>query len=162
MGAPETPPVVLAKPPAGGGLGFCGGVAAGRGGAGVCVGGGTGLPTATSLPQSSAPSFSAKEPSVGSSSSNGLLLQQQQQEPQQQPQQQVPAAKSTYRDGRLRTTVNTPERLVTEVDTDAPIEPEQYMYYAQQYAALSQQYAAYAQYCTQLAPQAAAAAAGPQ
>merc|ERR1712008_543564 len=52
---------------------------------------------------------------------------------------------------------------VTEVDADAPIEPEEYMFYAQQYAAISQQYAAYAQYYAQMAPQgAAAAAAGPQ
>lgn len=69
----------------------------------------------------------------------------------------LPPAKSTYREGRLRTTVNTPECLVTEADMEAPLEPEQYMYYAQQYAALAQQYAAYAQYCAQFAPQAAGA-----
>merc|ERR1719445_1472938 len=65
----------------------------------------------------------------------------------------LPPAKSTYKEGRLRTTVNTPEALVNEADVDAPLEPEQYMYYAQQYAALAQQYAAYAQYCAQFAPQ---------
>jgi len=72
---------------------------------------------------------------------------------------ELPPAKSTYHEGRLRTTVNTPEALVSEADADAPIEPEQYMYYAQQYAALAQQYAQYAQYCAQFAPQAAAAIA---
>lgn len=71
----------------------------------------------------------------------------------------LPPAKSTYKEGRLRTTVNTPECLVSEADVEAPLEPEQYMYYAQQYAALAQQYAAYAQYCAQFAPQAAVAAA---
>merc|ERR1712167_526455 len=64
-----------------------------------------------------------------------------------------------FKTGGLRTTVNTPETLATEADTEAPLEPEQYMYYAQQYAALAQQYAAYAQYCAQFAPQAAAAQA---
>ncbi|CAE7827429.1 pks3 [Symbiodinium microadriaticum] len=73
---------------------------------------------------------------------------------------QVPEAKSTYREGGLRTTVNTPETLVTEVEAEEAIEPEHYMYYAQQYAALAQQYAAYAQYCAQFAPQAQQAAAG--
>mmetsp|Transcript_13043 Transcript_13043/g.30998 ORF Transcript_13043/g.30998 Transcript_13043/m.30998 type:complete len:370 (-) Transcript_13043:100-1209(-) len=73
---------------------------------------------------------------------------------------QVPEAKSTYREGGLRTTVNTPETLVTEVEAEEVIEPEHYMYYAQQYAALAQQYAAYAQYCAQFAPQAQPAAAG--
>merc|ERR1719183_2893887 len=71
----------------------------------------------------------------------------------------LPPAKSTFKAGGLRTTVNTPETLATEADTEAPLEPEQYMYYAQQYAALAQQYAAYAQYCAQFAPQAAAAQA---
>ena len=70
----------------------------------------------------------------------------------------LPLAKSTYKQGGLRTTVNTPETLVTEADAEEVAEPEQYMYYAQQYAALAQQYAAYAQYCAQYAPQAAAAA----
>merc|ERR1719440_1089900 len=70
----------------------------------------------------------------------------------------LPPAKSNYKEGRLRTTVNTPETLVSEADVEAPLEPEQYMFYAQQYAALAQQYAAYAQYCAQFAPQAAAAA----
>lgn len=71
----------------------------------------------------------------------------------------VPPAKSTYKQGGLRTTVNTPETLVTEADEGDEMDPEQYMYYAQQYAALAQQYAAYAQYCAQYAPQAQAAAA---
>merc|ERR1719482_723409 len=71
----------------------------------------------------------------------------------------LPPAKSDFKEGRLRTTVNTPECLVSEADVEAPLEPEQYMYYAQQYAALAQQYAAYAQYCAQFAPQAAAAQA---
>lgn len=70
----------------------------------------------------------------------------------------VPPAKSTYKQGGLRTTVNTPETLVTEADEGDEMDPEQYMYYAQQYAALAQQYAAYAQYCAQYAPQAQAAA----
>lgn len=69
--------------------------------------------------------------------------------------QQLPPARATYREGRLRTTVNTPETLVTEADMEEVLEPEQYMYYAQQYATLAQQYAAYAQYCAQFAPQAA-------
>jgi len=68
---------------------------------------------------------------------------------------EIPAARSTYKEGGLRTTVNSPETLVTEADVEGPVEPEQYMYYAQQYAALAQQYAAYAQYCAQFAPQAA-------
>jgi len=71
----------------------------------------------------------------------------------------LPPAKSTFKTGGLRTTVNTPKTLVTEADAEAPLEAEQYMYYAQQYAALAQQYAAYAQYCAQFAPQAAAAQA---
>merc|ERR1719440_1980220 len=71
----------------------------------------------------------------------------------------LPPPKSSFKQGGLRTTVNTPETLVTEAEVEAPLEPEQYMYYAQQYAALAQQYAAYAQYCAQFAPQAAAAQA---
>lgn len=67
----------------------------------------------------------------------------------------IPEQKSTYKTGGLRTTVNTPETLVTEADAEEDLQPEQYMYYAQQYAALAQQYAAYAQYCAQFAPQAA-------
>lgn len=73
----------------------------------------------------------------------------------------LPPPKGTYKQGRLRTTVNTPETLVSEADAeydDVSIEPEQAMFYAQQYAALAQQYAAYAQYCAQFAPQAAHAA----
>ena len=71
----------------------------------------------------------------------------------------LPPAKSTYKQGGLRTTVNTPETLVTEADLEDEVEPEQYMYWAQQYAALAQQYAAYAQYCAQVAPQAQVAQA---
>eukprot|EP00931_Biecheleriopsis_adriatica_P029731 TRINITY_DN17602_c0_g1_i1.p1 TRINITY_DN17602_c0_g1~~TRINITY_DN17602_c0_g1_i1.p1 ORF type:complete len:329 (-),score=79.29 TRINITY_DN17602_c0_g1_i1:96-1082(-) len=74
---------------------------------------------------------------------------------------EVPEARHKYKSGGLRTTVNTPETLVTEADPEEVVEPEQYMYYAQQYAALAQQYAAYAQYCAQFAPQAAAASEGP-
>mmetsp|Transcript_26590 Transcript_26590/g.63403 ORF Transcript_26590/g.63403 Transcript_26590/m.63403 type:complete len:304 (-) Transcript_26590:23-934(-) len=73
----------------------------------------------------------------------------------------IPEAKSTYREGGLRTTVNTPSTLLTEADPEeGGIEPEHYMYYAQQYAALAQQYAAYAQYCAQYAPQVASGEAG--
>lgn len=72
----------------------------------------------------------------------------------------LPPAKHTFKKGGLRTTVNNPESLVTEADLEeAPMEPEQYMYYAQQYALLAQQYAAYAQYCAQFAPQAGASTA---
>lgn len=71
----------------------------------------------------------------------------------QEPAAPLPPAKSRYQTGGLRTTVNTPEALVTEAEPEAAFEPEHYMYYAQQYAALAQQYAAYAQYCAQLAPQ---------
>jgi len=117
-----------AKPPVEGGLGFGGG-ADGSGGAAVGVGGASRLPILTSLPQSLTPSFSTQEPSGGSSSSSNHVPQQQQQQQQQeeqnqQPQQQVPPAKSTYKEGRLRTTLNTPESLVTEMDTDAPVEPQ--------------------------------------
>merc|ERR1712008_208374 len=98
-----------AKPSFGGGLGFGDG-ATGAGSAGTCVSVGNEFPTAISCPQSLVSGLAAKQPSVGSSSPNGLPEQQQQQQ-----QQQVPAAKSTYREGRLRTTVNTPETLVTEV-----------------------------------------------
>lgn len=70
----------------------------------------------------------------------------------------MPPKRAEFKKGGLRTTVNTPECLVSEADVDAPLEPEHYMFYAQQYAALAQQYAAYAQYCAQYAPQAAAAA----
>jgi len=179
--AQETPPIVRAadeakpfhlqtpaKPLVEGGLGF-GDDLIGVGGAIGCVGRESRLPTASSLPQSLVPGLVANEPSVGGSTLNDVPQQQeqqqlppQQQEQKQQPQQQVPPAKSTYKEGRLRTTVNTPQSLVTEVDVDGPFEPEQYMYYAQQYAALSQQYAAYAQYCAQHTPQPVAAAAGPQ
>jgi len=138
--AAETPPVVPTaveakrpnlqtptQPPVEGGLGFGGGGADGSGGAGVCVGGASRLPIATSLPQSLTPSFSAQEPSVGSSSSNHVPQEQQlqlQKQEQQEQKQQVPPAKSTYKEGRLRTTLNTPESLVTEMDTDAPVEPQ--------------------------------------
>merc|ERR1719218_368966 len=71
----------------------------------------------------------------------------------------LPPPKSTFKAGGLRTTVNTPEALVTEADVEEQLQPEQYMQYAQQYAALAQQYAAYAQYCAQFAPQVAAAQA---
>jgi len=74
----------------------------------------------------------------------------------------LPPAKAVHKEGRLRTTVNTPETLVTEADVEEPLQAEQYMYYAQQYAALAQQYAAYAQYCAQFAPQVAAAQAAAQ
>lgn len=72
----------------------------------------------------------------------------------------LPPAKAAFKTGGLRTTVNTPECLVSEADVEEPLQPEQYMHYAQQYAALAQQYAAYAQYCAQFAPQVAAAQAG--
>jgi hypothetical protein len=70
---------------------------------------------------------------------------------------QVPLAKSNFKTGGLRTTVNTPQSLVDEYEPEEQdLDAEQYMYYAQQYAALAQQYAAYAQFCAQFAPQAAA------
>jgi len=71
----------------------------------------------------------------------------------------VPPAKSKFKSGGLRTTVNTPKALVEEADVEEEMQAEQYMYHAQQYAALAQQYAAYAQYCAQFAPQVAAAQA---
>lgn len=66
---------------------------------------------------------------------------------------QLPPKRHNFKQGGLRTTVNTPECLVTEADAEAPLDPQDYMFYAQQYAALAQQYAAYAQYCAQFAPQ---------
>eukprot|EP00929_Paragymnodinium_shiwhaense_P022611 TRINITY_DN143_c1_g1_i1.p1 TRINITY_DN143_c1_g1~~TRINITY_DN143_c1_g1_i1.p1 ORF type:complete len:423 (+),score=116.36 TRINITY_DN143_c1_g1_i1:111-1379(+) len=70
------------------------------------------------------------------------------------PEAQLPPARGDYKKGRLRTTINTPTALVTEADVEdpnAPLDQEQYMYYAQQYAALAQQYAAYAQMCAHFA-----------
>lgn len=138
------PAVPKAKPKAEGGLGF--GVDSASGG----------LPTTHSKPQALGPpggvagiaevaaKASGPKPSAGE---------------QKDPNEDLPPAKSTYKQGGLRTTVNTPECLVSEADVEEPLEPEQYMFYAQQYAALAQQYAAYAQYCAQFAPQAAAAQA---
>jgi len=143
-----------AKPKPEGGLGF----------GGCCSGdsdqsGGCSLPTVIAQPQAFAPgtppvgppgpplpSPSPGSTSVASQDAAGEVT--------------LPPAKSTYKQGGLRTTVNTPECLVSEADAEAPLEPEQYMYYAQQYAALAQQYAAYAQYCAQFAPQAGAAPGG--
>jgi len=66
----------------------------------------------------------------------------------------VPPAKSKYKSGGLRTTVNTPVALVQEADMEeGPPDADQYMYYAQQYAQVAQQYAAYAQFCAQYADQ---------
>jgi len=110
-----------------------------------------GLPTTASAPQALGPECSAAE-----SASHGSQAGSQEAAPATE---QLPPKMSQYKEGRLRTTVNTPETLVSEADAETPLEPEQYMYYAQQYAALAQQYAAYAQYCAQFAPQAAAAAA---
>lgn len=121
-------PAAKSKPKPEGGLGF----------------GGDSLPTTSSAPQAFGPP-------------GGLPIAKQEASNTKKEEVKLPPAKSTYKQGGLRTTVNTPETLVTEADTEAPIEPEQYMYYAQQYAALAQQYAAYAQYCAQYAPQAAAA-----
>eukprot|EP00419_Tripos_fusus_P008244 CAMPEP_0172695630 /NCGR_PEP_ID=MMETSP1074-20121228/27483_1 /TAXON_ID=2916 /ORGANISM="Ceratium fusus, Strain PA161109" /LENGTH=200 /DNA_ID=CAMNT_0013516275 /DNA_START=26 /DNA_END=624 /DNA_ORIENTATION=- len=136
----------LAKQPVFSGLGVAGG-AASSGDAAGGLGAGSRLPTATSLPQSWTPVPVATEQSVDGSKPDGLPQQQQQHLPHeqiQQPQQQVPLAKSTHRNGRLRTTVNTPQSLITEVDVDVPLDPGTYMHLTQQYAALSQQYAAYA------------------
>lgn len=105
------------------------------------------LPTAASPPQAFGPATGQAKAPAGAM--GGLSMQDKEEE-------KLPPAMSVYREGRLRTTVNTPECLVSEADVEAPLEPEQYMYYAQQYAALAQQYAAYAQYCAQFAPQAAA------
>jgi hypothetical protein len=131
-GAPKS------KPKPEGGLGF--GPASGS----------NSLPTTVSSPQALGP--------PGGMAAQARPLPAQAPKPEVKP-EDVPPPKSSFKKGGLRTTVNTPETLVSEADVEAPLEPEQYMYYAQQYAALAQQYAAYAQYCAQFAPQAAAAQA---
>jgi len=148
-----------------------------EGGLGMGTGNGTNLPTAASAPKalkppdcgggsccagsglksssanSSASSSSASSPAMASGGGGGG---------EEQEEIVVPPKRADYKTGLLRTTVNTPESLVSEADVEVPMEPEQYMYYAQQYATLAQQYAAYAQYCAQYAPQAAAMAAQAQ
>lgn len=121
-------------------------------GMGLDSGSGSSLPTTMAPPQALGPPRSQSAPPEVAAS---------RQEPEIK-KEDLPPAKSTYQEGRLRTTVNTPECLVSEADVEEPLQPDQYMHYAQQYAALAQQYAAYAQYCAQFAPQAAAAQAGQQ
>lgn len=117
------------------------------------------MPTTTSPPCSLAPPCADAQSPAGAGllAAVGSLA-----EPVESPSGPLPPAKSTYKQGGLRTTVNTPECLLSEADAEGPINPEQYMYYAQQYAALAQQYAAYAQYCAQLAPQIGAGPGGDQ
>merc|ERR1719215_810560 len=124
------------------------------------------MPTAASAPQAFTPGSTVSIPKPGVPGTPSLPVQQLGEastpadgsEPKSDA--PLPPAKHTFKGGGLRTTVNTPKALVEEADVEGPVEPEQYMYYAQQYAALAQQYAAYAQYCAQFAPQAAAAANG--
>eukprot|EP00929_Paragymnodinium_shiwhaense_P056486 TRINITY_DN28265_c0_g1_i1.p1 TRINITY_DN28265_c0_g1~~TRINITY_DN28265_c0_g1_i1.p1 ORF type:complete len:455 (-),score=88.69 TRINITY_DN28265_c0_g1_i1:45-1307(-) len=73
-----------------------------------------------------------------------------------QEEQAVPPPMATFKEGGLRTTVNTPSAIIDEGDLedDGPYDTEQYMYYAQQYAQLAEQYAAYAQFCARFAPHA--------
>eukprot|EP00933_Yihiella_yeosuensis_P017959 TRINITY_DN14933_c0_g2_i1.p1 TRINITY_DN14933_c0_g2~~TRINITY_DN14933_c0_g2_i1.p1 ORF type:complete len:388 (+),score=129.82 TRINITY_DN14933_c0_g2_i1:78-1241(+) len=67
---------------------------------------------------------------------------------------ELPAKKSEYKSGGLRTTVNTPKSLIDEIEpAEEDADAEQYMAYAQQYAQLAQQCAAYAQHYAALAPQ---------
>mmetsp|Transcript_58959 Transcript_58959/g.140762 ORF Transcript_58959/g.140762 Transcript_58959/m.140762 type:complete len:432 (+) Transcript_58959:58-1353(+) len=118
-----------------------------------------GMPTAGSLPQALAPGCTLPPQGPASCSSDCCPHPPGADAKSGVEKVDLPPAVHKYKEGRLRTTVNTPETLVTEADPEPPLEPEQYMFYAQQYAALAQQYAAYAQYCAQYAPQAATAAA---
>lgn len=75
---------------------------------------------------------------------------------------ELPPARHVFRQGGIRTTVNTPAVLVTEAGYDDDEEeeeddvgPEQYPQLEQQYRHLAEQYSAYAQYCAQFNPQSA-------
>lgn len=144
-----TPPVSQKpRPPVEGGLGFGGGAASGSG---------DDLVSAQSPPRSLGPPGCCGPPGGCGSGQCGPRSEEAERLAAATagagPPENLPPPKSKYRSGGLRTTVNTPTTLVTEADVeDGPLEPEHYMYYAQQYAALAQQYAAYAQYCAQFAP----------
>ncbi|CAK0870248.1 unnamed protein product, partial [Prorocentrum cordatum] len=143
--APPPPAGQKPKPAVEGGLGFGGGAASGSAGPPASAA----LASAQSPPCSLGPRQPPPPPGGGPPGQSGPQCE----EAGAGALESLPPAKSKFRSGGLRTTVNTPTTLVTEADVeDGPLEPEHYMYYAQQYAALAQQYAAYAQYCAQFAP----------
>lgn len=140
-------------------------------GLGFGTGAGVGLPIAASVPQSFTPTLSASPSSAVLQGDMRLTsiredgpeqpgLDEERRRKLEEMRKDLPPRLDTYREGHLKTTVNTPEALILEAEEDEVLDPEQYMMFAQQYAALAQQYAAYAQYCAQYAPQAGASSSG--
>lgn len=109
-----------------------------------------GASIASSKPQEQGGLGMGKQDSQGPASANALQTNKKK--------PNLPEAKSKLKKGGLKTTVNSPDCLVSEAQSEV-LDPEQYMMYAQQYAALAQQYAQYAQYCAAYAPQLQAAQA---